>query len=520
MKKILFALGLLLVGLVLMTRLYFSSLQKHTQAHSLALGVASAEAGLVLSFDHDKGFYEIMQGQDLLQQIMGKSKSHQLHNLWSYIQAHADVNDALHDQKMYLAFLAGEKNTIDFLLSTQFKQQPDPNIFGREKPIAMAAPLNDVFTLKTTDSTELYLGIKGLLAVISNNPQRIHQALQGLKEPQPFARYIQENSNLTKNTLSNAFINFEALPKLWKAVLNTPLNGELEVFNQKETYATLQYNFSAAKVLWTGQLTIDDKNSYYRLFADIPGQVMSIPNFLPQNTANYTAFAINDYANWKKKLDEWLNQRKELEKLQSKKAIINEKYGLDLEKIFPMYFKNQLITFQLTSGEKFGGIALSNGEKVNQLLLDLSESYAPDIKIFREAGLPYAYFGEVFKKFDKPYYAIIDNFMVISNYPSSIQVFLNQYRNNQLLINTKSYQHFKSELSEATLSFYIDQKNSAGIFSRNLKMPYYRQYRSDEGFGQFDGLSVQLSGDKGKFISNLLLLKEAETPVNDTTAHF
>lgn len=509
MKKLIFAISFLLIGIVIMASLYFSNLQRSTNANDLALNAVSANAGLVISFDHDKSFYEIMEGQELLQQIIGKTKSKQLHALYTLLNTHRTLNEVLYEQKIYMAFLPGTKKETDLLLCMQLKQLPDLAGFGSVISTSpLAAPLNDVFKLTFTDSTLLYIGNKGNLAVLSGNPELVHHTLRQPAENNDFAAYIKKNSGVAKNNLITAYVNFERLHSLLKPVMSSPLNGELEVLNQKQTYATLHYNFSAEKVLWNGEMTINHETAYYRLFTDLPDQTLSLNTILPQTTANYTIYAVNDYKSWKEKLDQWLEAKKEREKLIQNEIAVNKKYGLDLQKIFPVYFKNQFITFQLASGEKFGGIALTNGEKVNQLLLDLSATYAPDIKIFREAGLPYAYFGEPFKKFDKPYYTILDNYLVMANYPSSIQVFLNQYRNNQLLINNKAYQRLNNQLSGATLSFYIDRKNSETLFSRNLNMPYFRQYQADEGFGKFDGLSLQLSGNKGKFLTNLLLLKE------------
>ena len=42
---------------------------------------------------------------------------------------------------------------------------------------------------------------------------------------------------------------------------------------------------------------------------------------------------------------------------------------------FPQYFNNEMMTFQIKSTETFGAINLSNGDKLRQLLLDVSSEY-------------------------------------------------------------------------------------------------------------------------------------------------
>lgn len=155
-----------------------------------------------------------------------------------------------------------------------------------------------------------------------------------------------------------------------------------------------------------------------------------------------------------------------------------------------------------------GVIEIKNGDKLGQLLLDLSSEYAPDIRIFKEVNLLENFFGEPFKRFERPFYTIIDNHFVVANYASTIQVFLNSYKNNRLLASTDSYNHFKDQTSNSsTIVFYINNKNSNDILGRNLKLPYYKQYKSQQGLKDYNAFGYQLSADNGKFMSNILLLK-------------
>jgi len=121
----------------------------------------------------------------------------------------------------------------------------------------------------------------------------------------------------------------------------------------------------------------------------------------------------------------------------------------------------------------------------------------------------YYFFGEPFKKFARPFYTIIDNYFVIANNASSIQVFLNSYRNNKLLVNNVAYMQFKDQISSsATLSIYVNHKNSNDIFGRNLRAPYYKQYKSEDGLKLYNAFGYQLSSDNGRFLSNVLILKQ------------
>jgi len=310
--------------------------------------------------------------------------------------------------------------------------------------------------------------------------------------------------------MAEVYINFNKLPRLLQTAIPGNLNGNLSIFNHQNAFASLVYNYSADKILFNGTTTLNDLTSYYQLYTSIQAQKITINSILPQNTANYTIYTIADYSTWEKRLRAWFTAQNQLKKLESLLNSIKNKYHLDPEQIFPKYFKNQLITFQLNTGESIGAIALTNGEKLEQLLLDISSTGAnEDIKSFKESDLLYCYFGEPFKRFRKPYYVIIDNYMIFANNSSSVQSFLNSYKNNRLLINNPDYINSINQIpNNSGITFFIDFKNSSDIFLRNVHVPYYRHITNEKGLKNYSSFICQLSGEggeEGKFQTNVLL---------------
>jgi hypothetical protein len=512
MKRIYITLGILLLGVIAMAYLYFSNLSTETNANDLPLNAVAKKASIIFSFDNDKSFYEILSGQDLLQNLLGEEKSETLASLRTNLITHEEIFGELEGQKIYIGVLPGLANTVDFLISTQLKSTIDASkiLSQLKSKNVLVTNLKDIYQLTFSDSTTCFVGIKNKLVLVSNSSLAVQNSLSNQPLEKGFAEYLKANSRFNKNTLANLYLNFNKMPLLLKNILNSSLTGELHIFNQQNTYAAFSYNFSKEKLLFNGNTVIND-NNYFNLFAEIPEQKINISNILPTQTANYTIYAVNDYADWRKKLIALQTTRKESEQLNKKVTYINQTYRLDLEQIFNKYCNKQFVSFQLNTGEKFGAIALTNGEKLNQLLLDLSAEYATDIRIFKEGNIPYLFFGDPFKKFERPFYTIIDNYLVMANNASSINSFLNSYRNGNLLINDENYRVLSDQISNsATVSFYINNKNSNDIFSRNLKRLYYKQYQSKSGFKNYDAFSYQLSGDNGKFLSNILLYKRPE----------
>ncbi len=509
MKKIVILTSALFLGVAFMVYFYFSKLGIDNDAKDLALQSATNNAALVFSFQNDKGFYDIIEGQQLIQQVLGKDKMTLLKQLKASIIDDHLLNRYLKDQQVYISVLPDSNKTLNFLITLQI--QPDNDIKKFYEQLKLKKVITEhskaLYTLKINDSLQVYLGIHNQVLTASTSLKLINDANVRLTE-NPFTEYIKENKHQIKNVLANIYINFNQAPLLLKNIIAGNINGEISIFNQQNSFAVLNYNFSKEKILFNGSTEIKDQHNYLKLFENTPAQNTSIQNILPDNTANYALYAYDDYGKWLKKLNTWQEQTKIFSKTTAAIKKVKDDYRTDLNLIFTTYTRNQFILFQLSTGEKLGAISLSNGEKTKQLLLDVSTDYNEDIKLFKSADILYSYFGTPFKKFAQPYYTIIDNNLVVANNASTVQSFLNNYKNNRLLIQTPQYLDAVNEISTTSnVSYYINTKNSADIFRHHIQLNFYRHLRADSGLKSFDTFCYQMSADKNKFITNLLLNK-------------
>ena len=516
MKKIFVSIFILLVAIVTMAYLYFSKLNSDHAQTDLSLYAATGSSGFIFSFENDKSILGILKEQDIFEEAIGNENFKALHSLENNLLALPTINQLIEKQTIYLNFIPGKKQHTDYLFSTQTggnasQQQLYQTLKANVISLDTTANLAKI-TLK--DSTVFYLGIKAQLILLSNAPDPVIKALgsNSEKADHKFIEYIKSNNRQTRNTLAQLYINFNKLPELLKNIIPGKLNGELAILDKQDSYAVLTYSFSNERVLFAGSTMTNDPNSYYHLFTEIPAQKITIDNILPESTATYSIYAIDNYASWRKGLKTWFINRKEDKKITKIQEEISTKYHLNPEELFPKYFSNQFVSAQLSTGEKLGAINLSNGDKLNQLLIDLSDPYDEDIKLFKEPDLLYAYFGTPLQSFKRPYYTIIDNYLVFANNASTLQSFLSNYKNNKLLINSIRYTNTSNQLpNTSNISFYIDLHNSSNLLRKNMATPYYRQLTAKDGLKEYETFVYQLSGDYGKFQTNILLNKTNNT---------
>ncbi|RLJ74694.1 hypothetical protein [Pedobacter alluvionis] len=521
MKKIVILTSALFLSVAFMAYLYFSKLGIDNDAKDLALQSATNNAALVFSFQNDKGFYDIIEGQQLLQQVLGKDKMNLLKQLKASIIDDNLFNRYLKDQQVYISVLPDSNKTLNFLITVQIQRDNDIKKLYEQLKLKKTISENakDLYTVKLNDSLSVYLGIHNQVLTASTSLKLINDANVRLTE-NPFTEYIKENNRQIKNVLSHVYINFNQATLLLKNIIAGNINGEIALFNQQNSFAVLNYNFSKEKILFNGSTELKDQHNYLKLFENTAAQNTSIQNILPDNTANYVLYAYDDYGKWLKKLNSWQEQTKILSKTNAAIKKVKDDYRTDLNLIFTTYTKNQFILFQLSTSEKLGAISLSNGEKVKQLLLDVSAEYNEEIKLFKSTDILYSYFGEPFKKFARPYYVIIDNNLVVANNASTLQSFLNNYKNNRLLIQTPQYLGAMNQISTTSnISYYINTKNSADIFRHNIQLNFYKHLRADSGLKSFDTFCYQMSSDKNKFITNLLLNKYIQPEIPDSLSN-
>ncbi|MGN8055301.1 hypothetical protein ACTJKN_03435 [Pedobacter sp. 22163] len=521
MKKIVILISALFLGVAFMAYVYFSKLGIDNDAKDLALQSATNNAALVFSFQNDKGFYDIIEGQQLIQQALGKDKMNLLKQLKTSIIDDNLLNKYLKDQQVYISVLPDSNKTLNFLITVQIQRDNDIKKFYEQLKLKKAISENakDLYTVKLNDSLSVYLGVHDQVLTASTSLKLINDANVRLTE-NPFTEYIKENNRQIKNVLTHVYINFNQAPLLLKNIIAGNINGEISIFNKQNSFAVLNYNFSREKILFSGNTELKDQYNYLKLFENTAAQNTSIQNILPDNTANYALYAYDEYDKWLKKLNSWQEQTKILPNTNAVIKKVKDEYRTDLNSIFTAYTKNQFILFQLSTSEKLGAISLSNGEKVKQLLLDVSADYNEDIKLFKSSDILYSYFGEPFKKFGRPYYTVVDNNLVVANNASTVQSFLNDYKHNRLLIQTPQYLDAVNQISTTSnVSYYINTKNSADIFRNNIQLPFYKHLRADSGLKSFDTFYYQMSADKNKFITNLLLNKYLKPEIPDSLSN-
>lgn len=521
MKKIYYTLAVLLIAMMGMAYTYFSSLNRENTAHDTALYAAAANSGLIFSLQQDAQLLGLLSDQDLLQQLTGPVKAEQLGLLKKELLRHPQLGNLLDSRNMYIGFSAGRAREIDFLISMQLKSGQDGPLFLealRNSGLQDVPGAGNMHKFLLADSLTIYLSVVKQTVLLSGSPEPLLTA--GEARPtavsKAFCSFIQQHQRQGKNSLASVYIDFSRVPELLKPAVKGRLRGNLAYFAGQQAFSVLQYNFSKERLLFTGATQVNGRNTYLNLFSTPSARPNTIDRLLPENTANYRLYHIPDYKGWRKSLQQWFAGRREQQAAARVIQDTRKMYHLDTETIFPVYFQGQLIAFQLSTGEELAAVSLSNGEKVQQLLLDITEDPNGEIKKFRTAGLLYTYFGEPFRKFSRPYYVITDNYLVCAGHPAALRAFLNSYQQNKTLTATPEYSHLSNQvINQANITFYAGRKASLNLSAAILAPEFQAQLNGAAGLSKFSAVLFQLNAGQGSFQTSLLADTGADSPAAD-----
>lgn len=509
MKRVYITLVFLLVLLAGMAYLYFSNLNSSRTNPDLSLKYAAQNSGLIFSFQQNQSVVDILKGQNLFNHLIGRDKAELMTQLNSKIFTVGILNSLIENQTIYIGMLPGEQKNVDLLFSIQLKNQANSRKLVQmlQKAGIKMRNLNGVYEIKLPEGPVLYLAYEKEVILLSTRENTLRSAFNKPDvADEKFISFIKKNDRLTQNSLANLYINYKRLPDLLKAIIPTERSNVPWLYDCEDSFGHLSYNFSKEKILFTGETSINDNRNYLKLFQALNAEKVQVDRTLPANTSNYALFCSGNYINWQRKLNSWFEQKKEYKDIQNRKSQINTKYHLNLDGLIPPYLGSQFVSFQLSDGQSLAAISLTDGDKLSQLLLDLSDVYGGKIRLFKEADILYCYFGEALRKFKRPYYVIDNNTLFVANSAAALSTLMKMYEGDKLLINDEAYTRIFEQLSNsANVQFYLNKGKSGGLIARNLYPSYDMLLRDPQGLKNFNTFVYQLTGDQDSFQTSIFL---------------
>lgn len=519
MKKIIIILSILIISVIAVTWLYFANISSGESSTERVLNVIPSDASLVFEYKNEPSFYDIFKNFTLFKDILGENNIEHLSALKTIFVDDELLNQGFAQSELYFSIHKTIKNNADILivapLSKDFRRENSAELISILQSKYKLDQQDNLYKISFSNKSTFFFTISKSLLIGSFEEELIKNAIKKTENPSDETSFSKSNLTNTrnKNAIANLYINYANLHQLFSNFSKRNNPSETVGLKSFEGFSALTINYQTNAFMFSGLTHVkDNKKNYINIFLNQEPGTSTLMNILPFDAASYTFYFTSNQAKFKTDLDQLLAVRNEAKMKKDQLANITQRHSINIEKEFFPLLGNEFGTIQLASGDKLGIIKTNNVNRLSFILSAISSESLDAIRHFDDSNLLYYSLGDPFKSFKRPYYAFIENHLVVSNNLGALRRFLRNYEQQEFLNRTERNIDFQQYLSNnGNIFYFIHKSNAKSIIRTYLSRDAYQKYSGEDfNWKNIYGLSIQFSADKDKFFTNFYMSKIPE----------
>lgn len=286
----------------------------------------------------------------------------------------------------------------------------------------------------------------------------------------------------------------------------------LDFFKNMQGQSVWNINFKQDALMLTGESELDQySENYVSLFKNQEKTAQHLYTYFPSNTAVYMEFSISDRSRFQRDLKDLFKRRKE--------KIAEDIDTTGVQEQLANLLGNDVAFIETTGNNFIGFITLKEKNTWPTLETKFLENPEDSIYRFKSSGLLYSQYGDLFKEFPRPYLTKVNDVLVLANSSRTLKEYRDAFEQRDFLTGTLGFKNFeKLQGNEANVTFFVHTKNANSKILNSLTPAFQNNFKDKENFGfqDFYSWSVQLSGNSGKFISQLYAIFKSKTALGST----
>jgi hypothetical protein len=526
MKKILALSIVLLIAVAMAAYLYFSNLQIYRQGYQQLLSEIPSDAAMILQFQNEQDLYDILKENSLFDTIAGLQKREEMFLLRTLVAEKTTIEPLTKGQMIFLSFHPSITGKVNYLWSLNLT-----NILKKDKIFQLfRSKKNEVSELKIKDKSifqirlkslnkSIYISIDEYIARASFDKELLIKSIikSSEKIDVEFIKTINKGLLKDENAVAKLFINYKE-GAILKPFFKNSVAGNFSMFEEFHGNSSLTLNFRKDAIVFNGESYFSsNKNNYLKLFLKQEPIKNTLKELLPYNLANSICYGLSDYEDFHEDLTNLFKSEEELLGIQNEIKVIIAETGLNPDRDLKKIWASEFCTIQLSTFESLAIIKLNNGTQMDLFLEAISSPYSEDIKKIKYKDLFHYYWGGPLKKYEKPFYMIFDNLLIISNSANTLQRYQRDYNSKKFLVNNKEFRQFDQLLSnQSNISFFMHFENSRILMQNLLKKEFAEDYKVNKrGINDLYAVSYQLLSNKDHFFTNFYTAYPIKTPIEE-----
>lgn len=348
-------------------------------------------------------------------------------------------------------------------------------------------------------------------------------------------QFLEIQKELKKKGLFRIYLNHNTLTDFYKVFSNEPssmVQNLKENFNFSGFYMdedddrllTATGYSSGNNLVSTLIKALDDSGT---------GSIDAI-GVLPQQTALYMSFGFDDFTSLHQSFYQLLeeSQPELVNEYQSSKTRIEKLININLEQDFYSWIDDE-IAFAKADFPQLNnkdGLAVAfktkdvdDSKEKLQYIEDQIKKTTPvkfqavnykgyDIHYLDIKGFFKLILGSLFENIEKPYYTIIDEYVVFSNSPVTLKLYIDAFEGNKTLLTDEYYRDFIDEFSNSSNVFlYVNTNRLASASQSYLNASSKKELQNNESFfSQFTQIGLELKADGTHFKTKAVIHYDAD----------
>ncbi|TSD67216.1 hypothetical protein FFF34_007405 [Inquilinus sp. KBS0705] len=528
MKRLVIITLILFAATAYITVKYFKNLNLSGTHAGSVMRTIPGNAALVFEFTNEKSFYDIFTGNNQLNSLIGEQRVTELDTVRKAFLNNNAIASFFTGTNVYLSLHPSNSNDVQLLLTSSAAKDFDAAGFDK---LSKQSKTGMVITpLKIADKkgyTIYFQSLKKRFYLLGNE----ENIFSGSFSKDLIAQYANYKPDKNKqsflllpdqqnsSSLANIYINYEQLNPLFAQLFKNQNTDIFKSFRLLPALAALNLNYKTDAIMFNGYTNIQtsQKQTYLSIFTNQQPVINHLKEIFPSTTAYALTLAVSDPALFSSDLASFhlrAGLKTEKEQLFSK---VKAETGMNINTEFAHSLGNEFAVVNTRYQERLAIISVKDGSKLKPLMTNISGMISDDIGQFNYTKLPYFLLGDAFSGFRKPYFRIIDNYLILANSIRELETYYDTYINRKFLNKTDTYNSFDNLLAErCNVAFFIHFKNAQQILKNELKPGFYDAYKNDSlTWKNFYAASYQLTATDKNFYTNFCM---QQSPV-DTVAN-
>ena len=525
MKKQIISAILLLIAVIAITVVYFKDLSPPGADTSRVMASIPGNASAIFQFTNEKSFYDIISNDSLLSDVIGQEKLSDIDTLRSILLGNKQLNKYFDGQSLFISLHPLKNKDIDLLLTMQALKGFDISIINQLAKQQNTGLIINPLSQPGVQGYEIYINPLKKRFYIVDKGDNIFSgsfceelALQSAayKPKNDKQDFVMLSEQQNSNSLANIYINNMQLTPLFECLFSDKNTDIFRSFRQLSAQAALSMNYRTDALMFSGITTIltDQPESYLNLFTTQQPVENHLKDVFPATTAYSVNFSVSDPAKFNTDLYQFHKKAGINREQDSVFKKIRSETGIAFRNEFNNLLGNEFAMVTTRFQEKYAIIAVKDGSKLSPLMMNISTMATDKIGQLNYQKLPFYLLGDAFSILKRPYFMIVDNYLILATSQGELTSYYDTYFNRKFLGKMQQYNQFANLLSErSNVAFFINFKNAGQILKTELSPDFYDYFNENNpGWKNFYGASYQYSAADKNFYTNFCIkLNKADT---------